>query len=332
MCNVSTTTDQMELYDSQILSSVKVSKAAANMSPADLLLLQIKFVCQACDLQMLRVAAGAVQNDYARLTNKAKASLPRPKEVVERFNEKVGVVAKTLDDMKGSSEFMVNEDGAQAIIITEADLESSMDNLARELRTWSEAQIVEAGNTQASRVAHLENLLRVQENKTDYCNYLLQMQKKSFSRRVDADIIDKHYQLLLDMDTLKRKLKQAEEDMMAQEPTLRNEIRAEFTELVGELTAKLAASKARFLEFHRQMTTKALKNLSEVKRETMQGMKDHKVTPAKFKAGAQQRINELEEIEEAQDEVCRGTLPSVYNPLQLSLSPQPANNPPIHLH
>lgn len=164
---------------------------------------------------------------------------------------------------------------------------------------------------------------------------MLQLQKKSFSRRVEADIIDKHFHLLLEMDQLRRNLKQKEEDMDNLEPTLRMEIRAEFSELVAELTTKsvrncfcssasccapmvavcsvplkvslwwcrLAASKARFLEFHRQMTQKALSNLAEVKMETMRGMQGHKITPPHFKAKAQEGIDAISEAAEVVEDM-----------------------------
>eukprot|EP01051_Picozoa_sp_SAG22_P009051 SAG22_NODE_726_length_7606_cov_64.216731_1_plen_2181_part_00 len=303
LAGVNSVSDRQELFAEKIAPMVADSKAASSMSPSELLLLQLKFVSQEADLEMLRAAAAEVETDYASLTGKGLSVMPKPAGAVERFHEKVAQVARTLEDMKGSSEFMVNEDGEQAVIITESDLEANMDNLARSLRSWSEAQILTAANAQASRAVHLEHLLQIQENKTKYCNYLLQLQKKSFSRRVEADIIDKHFHLLLDMDALRRSLKQKEEDMAAQEPTLRIEIRAEFSELVAELTSKLAASKARFLEFHRQMTQKALANLNEVKAETMRGMQAHKVMPPNFKEKAQGMIDAVLDVAEAQEDL-----------------------------
>lgn len=72
---------------------------------------------------------------------------------------------------------------------------------------------------------------------------------------------------------------------------------------MAELTAKLAASKARFREFHMQMTQDTLHSLSEVKRDTIKGMADHKVTPSGFKERAPAEIEALSESEaKKQDE------------------------------
>lgn len=148
LAGVSPILERSELFTEKITSAVTESKAASGMAPADLLLLQVKFVCQEADLEMLRAAAGAVEQDYANLTGKALNAIPKPVGQVGRFHEKVAMVARTLEDMKGSSEFMVNEDGEQAVIITEADLEANMENLARSLRGWSEGQILTGANAQ----------------------------------------------------------------------------------------------------------------------------------------------------------------------------------------
>lgn len=93
------------------------------------------------------------------------------------------------------------------------------------------------------------------------------------------------------------------EEMEKQEPLIRRKVRLEYNDLVAELTAKLAASKARFREFHMQMTQDTLHSLSEVKRDTIKGMADHKVTPSGFKERAPAEIEALSESEaKKQDE------------------------------
>ena len=291
----STSRDPAAAYEDDVIKGTAV-RGAGVQGPCDLLLAQIAKASNAIAMQQLRGEAQAMRMSFSKLSGHATDDIPaamRWPGAEARFKDKVSLVSKTMEELKGVAEFMVNEDGEQTVILTESDLEAKMDALARELRTWSEDQIATVRSTERSDAAHIEHLLHTQEHKTKYTEHAMSLLKKSFARRVEAEIIDRNYQQLLDNDRLRRALLLQNEEMEQQEPIIRKKVRLEYNDLVGELTMKLAASKARFREFHMQMTQDTLHSLTEVKRDTIKGMAEHKITPSGFKSRAPSEIATL---------------------------------------
>jgi len=285
----------------QFASDNHISKASANLSPAQILLQQVKMNGEALQVGMLQREADLMRKKYSQLSGKAVNQIPPPMRwpgAQDRFRAKVTKIAQTLEDLKASSDFVVSDDGENTLMIAEVELEAKMDALARELRTWGENEIADARRIERADAAHVEHLMHAQEHRTTHAQRALELLKKSFARRVDAEIIDRNYQQLLDNDRLRRKLRILRDDMKQQENVIRKAVRAEYEDLVTELASKLAASKARFKEFHVQLTQGTLHSLNDLKRETLKGMENHKVTPVGFKKIA----GELQEQVSAEDE------------------------------
>lgn len=293
-----TNRDPVAAYEDAVIRGTKVS-GPGTPGPAELLLAYIVKASKAIAMQGLRSEAQSMRQSFSMLSGHAVEDIPgntRWPGAEERFKDKVNLVSKTMEELKGVAEFMVNEDGEQTVILTESDLEGKMDGLARELRKWSEDQIATVRSTERSDAAHIEHLLHIQEHKTKYTDHAMSLLKKSFARRVEAEIIDRNYQQLLDNDRLRRALHLQNEETEQQEPIIRKKVRLEYNDLVGELTMKLAASKARFREFHVQMTQDTLHSLTEVKRDTIKGMAEHKITPSGFKSRAPAEISTLTNV------------------------------------
>ena len=298
----STSPDPAVAYEEDVIKGTVV-RGPGVQGPAELLLAQIAKASHAIAMQQLRTEAQSMRKAFNMLSGHSTEDIPaamRWPGAEARFKDKVSLVAKTMEEIKSVAEFMVNEDGEQTVILTESDLESKMDALARELRKWSEEQIATVRSTERSDAAHIERLLHIQEHKTKYTEHAMSLLKKSFARRVEAEIIDRNYQQLLDNDRLRRALHLQNEQMEQQEPIIRKKVRVEYNDLVTELTMKLAASKARFREFHMQMTQDTLHSLSEVKRDTIKGMAEHKSAPSGFKSRAPSEIATLTVAESKQ--------------------------------
>ena len=205
-------------------------KGAGVQGPSELMLAQAVKASRAIVLEDLRAEAQNMRQSFSMLSGHAVDDVPgamRWPGAESRFKDKVSLVSNAMEELKGVAEFMVNEDGEQTVIITESDLEAKMDGLARELRKWSEERIAAAVSAERSDAAHIEHLLHIQEHKTKYTEHAMSMLKKSFARRVEAEIIDRNYQQLLDNDRLRRALKLNNEEMEKQEPLIRRKVRLE---------------------------------------------------------------------------------------------------------
>jgi hypothetical protein len=291
-----------------------VSAIGAGLDLTQTKMRQIKVAANEIGRDMLQSEGQELRRMYSQLTTKAIAGIPTTVQwprVQDRFRAKLDIVSKALEAIKLKSEHEPNDEGETDLKITETTMDSIMDGLGRDLRTWAENEIAAARSAERADAADVEHLLHRQENQTLYAQHALELQKKSFARRVEAEIIDRNYQQLLDNDRLRRALRLERKKLAEHEPSIRAKVRVEYDKLVTDLVAELAKSNARFKDFQLQLTQGTLHNLNELKRSTINSMENHHATPNAFKKSAaliQAQIVEDDDIQQQNSEAQRAVL------------------------
>jgi hypothetical protein len=158
-----------------------------------------------------------------------------------------------------------NKSGEVEITIFEKELELALDEVGKKLYEWSEEYINDIKRNSISIIESLKRHSFNLEMRLQYQQYIRELDKKSFKRRVQANLADKNYDLIFRVDSLTRQNAQLKEELEVISETIRREQQIKYEDTVTKLEKELILMKGRFVEYKRNFYQNMEKKFSEVK-------------------------------------------------------------------
>lgn len=111
------------------------------------------------------------------------------------------------------------------------------------------------------------------EQKIKHLEYLRDVEKKSFMRRVQAEVADKNYDLVFQVDALARKNSELGVKIDNFKQAAKEEVKREYEELVRNLSKEIMIMRGKFASYKKQLYKEIDEKFSVVKNEAMMNMK-----------------------------------------------------------
>jgi len=286
--------EQSTLYEREVMPLVREATKRTKPPPHGMLIAHINGLVQVTDGMLQRAAHEHLEEQYATLSGKVAGEVSAAQaRASEGEYEKRDLLMAALDEIKGSSEFVVDSNGEPALQIREAQLEAKMASLAAELRRWGAEREEAVRAVTVTGLEHAERLLHTEERRAAFLDFKLEMEKRSFHRRVEAGIIDKSYKDLLEIDHLRRQNTVLKQKLTMQEPDIRAACIEEHRELVQQLVEKLTETQSKFKLLQGSVREESMAAAAEAKMEGLKAFAGIKHAPKEFKAQAREALEDL---------------------------------------
>lgn len=170
--------------------------------------------------------------------------------------------------------------------VMEEHLDSALDKLFMGLQRWKEMQVTERTRTMDLTVRHLTSVIHQLERQLSYLENRRDLEKRAIGRRVQIELADRNYELLLQADELGRRVVYLEGTLQQQERELRQQVQQEFQEKMQRMDRELMVTRGKFDEYRTYLYREMQNNLMEIKKEAMLKMVESENAPLELKRKA----------------------------------------------
>eukprot|EP00698_Gefionella_okellyi_P023644 TRINITY_DN8133_c0_g1_i2.p1 TRINITY_DN8133_c0_g1~~TRINITY_DN8133_c0_g1_i2.p1 ORF type:complete len:2292 (-),score=619.73 TRINITY_DN8133_c0_g1_i2:5038-11871(-) len=236
---------------------------------------------------------GVLIQEQAALVGDRSGDLPHAP------HSKAQMLMRFVDEVLSRSVETSTEQGTAGLLITRTDLADAIDTLAQELFSWAEDRFRDQSLNQQLVNSHLNHICYVNEQNMKYLQRLRKRDEKDMQRRIQTEVTDKGYDLIFEIDALKRELAGAQTLLDTQHETVREELRGEYEQLVRDLTLQIQTLHSNFNEYKTHLYQDILSNLYDVRKEAMTKMVENSAAPVELKrktlriAKVEEDMNEL---------------------------------------
>eukprot|EP00163_Fabomonas_tropica_P027994 TRINITY_DN5572_c0_g1_i1.p1 TRINITY_DN5572_c0_g1~~TRINITY_DN5572_c0_g1_i1.p1 ORF type:complete len:2221 (+),score=691.16 TRINITY_DN5572_c0_g1_i1:420-7082(+) len=191
------------------------------------------------------------------------------------------------------------DEGRPAFLVTESHVATCVDRLATRLSEWGEERL--RGRTKQLQLInqHLSHQLYVREQNIKHLVHQLDMDRRSFERRVQVVVADKNHDMIIEHEGVKRALSEAQSDSDKRAEALRESVMRDYEDLVRDLTLQLVLTKSKFKEYRTQVYQDMLGNLFDVKKEALMKMVEAGSAPLELK----RKTWKIARMEDAQNQL-----------------------------
>lgn len=142
-----------------------------------------------------------------------------------------------------------DKDDKAIIRFTDKQLESAIETLTTRLMNWRDSRINEFKTNHGTILDHCRRSIFVLEQRLKHCKHLRELEKQAFIHRVQAEVTDKNYDLVWQVDSFIQENKIFEKKINKLLDAEKKKVREEYDDLVAKLTNELIAVSEKFKNY-----------------------------------------------------------------------------------
>lgn len=178
-----------------------------------------------------------------------------------------------LTDMLKRAAKSKTKSGEIAITIHENELEQAIDTMACKLRDWKVDEVKHIKEGADTLVDHQKQLVFALEQKLKHQEFLRDVDKKAFIRRVQSEVADKNYDLVFQVDKLSRRITELMDRLDNAKEEAKEEIKHEYEDVIKKMDKENMIMKGRFASYKKNVFKEIDDKFARVKQEAINNLK-----------------------------------------------------------